>query len=122
MKKTLVIFGTLLAPGLAFAQGTGDLASFILVIGHIINLLVPMVSTLAVVYFFYGLAKYILNAGDEDKRKEAQGVMTWGVLALFIIVTIWGIIGFIQATIGNTAGPTGSQNIVIPAVNPGRVI
>jgi len=126
MKKTLVIFGTLAIPGLAFAQGTGDLASFVFVVGNIVNLLVPMVSTLAVVYFFYGLAKYILNSGDEDKRKEGKDIMIWGILAMFVIVTIWGIIGFIQATVGNTGGAWNNNaangTILTPNVTPSGIV
>ena len=121
MKKTLVIFGSLMAPWLASAQGTGDLASFVFVIGNIVNILVPIVSTLAVVYFFYGLATFILSAGDEDKAKKGKGIMIWGVVAMFIIVTIFGIIGFMQQTIGNVQGPTGTKDIFIPAVDPGTV-
>ena len=121
MKKTLVIFGSLMAPWLASAQGTGDLASFVFVIGNIVNILVPIVSTLAVVYFFYGLATFILSAGDEDKAKKGKGIMIWGVVAMFIIVTIFGIIGFMQQTIGNTIGPR-QQVIETPNVIPSGVI
>jgi len=123
MKKTLTFLGALVVPNIAFAipRPTGNLTSFVVYIGQIINVLVPLVSTLAVVYFFYGLAKYILNSGDEDKRKEGKDIMIWGILAMFVIVTIWGIIGFIQATVGNTTGPTGTLDITIPGVNPGQV-
>jgi hypothetical protein len=105
MKKIFTL-SALALPGIAFAQGTGDLTSFVEVMGNIVNLLVPLTSTLAVVFFFYGLAKYILNSGDEEKRKEGKSIMIWGILAMFVLVTIWGIIGFMQNTIGNEAGPT----------------
>jgi hypothetical protein len=119
-QKIFIALGVLATPFLASAQGTGDLTSFVLVVGHIVGLLVPLVSTLAIVFFFYGLAKYVLNAGDEEKKAEGKNIMIWGVLAMFVLVTIWGIIGFLQKTIGNTAGPTNIQ-IDLPDVAPSNV-
>jgi hypothetical protein len=113
-------FGVLATPFLASAQGTGDLTSFVRVIGNIVNLLVPLVSTLAIVFFFYGLAKYVLNAGDEEKKAEGKNIMIWGVLAMFVLVTIWGIIGFLQKTAGNTQGPA-NINIDLPDVVPSNI-
>jgi hypothetical protein len=120
MKKTLITLAALAAPLFAGAQGTGDLTSFVKVIGNIVNLLVPLVSTLAIVFFFYGLAKYVLNSGDEDKKEEGKNIMIWGVLAMFVLVTIWGIIGFLQKTAGNTAGPQ-NINVDLPDVVPSNI-
>lgn len=124
MKKTssivFVTLGAFALPLFAGAQGTGDLTGFVMVVGNIVNLLVPLVSTLAIVFFFYGLAKYVLNAGDEEKKAEGKNIMIWGVLAMFVLVTIWGIIGFLQKTIGNTSGPTNIA-IDLPDVKPANI-
>ena len=72
-------------------------------------------SGLCVAAFFYGLVKFIWNSGDAKKREEGKGIMTWGVIAMFVLVTIWGIIGFMQASIGNTQGP-GQIKIVTPVL------
>jgi len=99
---------------------TGDLGGFVNVVGVIVTLLVPIVSTLAIVFFFYGLAKYVLNSGDEEKKEEGKNIMIWGVLAMFVLVTIWGIVGFLQKTVGNTQGPN-NINIDLPDVHPSFV-
>lgn len=108
----------LVMPSLAAAQSGGDLTSFVITVQRIVNMLVPLVSTLAIVFFFYGLAMYILNSGNEEKKAEGRSIMIWGVLALFVLVTIWGIIGFLQKTVGNTAGPVGDLQINIPDISP----
>ena len=106
MKKTFIV-ALVVAPALAFAQNsTGDLTGLVGLLGGIVKLLVPIVSTLAILFFFWGLAKYILNSGDEDKRAEGKDIMIWGILALFVMVTIWGILGFMQKTLGNNSGAT----------------
>jgi hypothetical protein len=113
----LIALGSFAVPFIAAAQ---DLTSFVITIGRIVNLLVPLVSTLAIVFFFYGLAKYVLNAGDEEKKEEGKNIMIWGVLAMFVLVTIWGIIGFLQNTAGNNTSPV-NVNIDLPDVSPSVV-
>ena len=56
--------------------------------------LVPLAFILAVLFFFWGIAKYIWSV-DQDKDK-AKKVMVWGVIALFVMSSIWGIIYFIR--------------------------
>lgn|SRR3989344_4237679 len=66
--------------------------------GELINLATPIVVALALLYFFWGLAQYILNASNEEKKKEGKAIMIWGILALFIMVSVWGIINVVRTT------------------------
>lgn len=67
-------------------------------IANLINLATPIVVALALLYFFWGLAQYILNAGNEEKKKQGRDIMIWGILALFIMVSVWGIINVVRDT------------------------
>ncbi|HYC83530.1 MAG TPA: pilin [Candidatus Paceibacterota bacterium] len=69
----------------------------------ILSMAVGLLITLAIVFFFWGLAKYILNAGDEKKKEDGKRTMIWGILALFVMVSVWGIIGILQETFGFSA-------------------
>jgi hypothetical protein len=120
-QKSSIAFITLGAFAMPFFASAQDLTSFVRTIGNIVNLLVPIVSTLAIVFFFFGLAKYVLNAGDEEKKAEGKNIMIWGVLAMFVLVTIWGIIAFLQQTVGNT-GNVQNINIDLPDIRPSRVL
>lgn len=75
-----------------------DLYGILEIFGDLINLATPIVVALALLYFFWGLASYILKAGDDDGRKKARETMIWGILALFIMVSVWGIINVIRDT------------------------
>lgn len=66
-------------------------------IDNLIDLLIPIAFSLALLFFFWGLAKFIFHAGDQKTVEEGKRRMLWGVIALFVIVSIWGIIQFIQA-------------------------
>ena len=83
------------------------------VIGNIIWSLGWMLPLLAFIAFFYGLARFLLSAGDVKAAEEGKGIMTWGVLALFVMVSIMGIIAFMDRSLGTNVGP-GLVNIVVP--------
>lgn len=60
----------------------------------IVSVLIPLAFGLCLMYFFWGVAKYIKSIGSE--KDEGKQVMVWGILALFIVSSIWGIISFIR--------------------------
>jgi succinate dehydrogenase/fumarate reductase cytochrome b subunit len=105
MKKTLSAIAIYALPVMAFAQTNarfdfGYFTSAITNIGNIINLLLPITVAAALLFFFYGLAKFVLNAGDEDARSEAKQMMIWGVVALFVMVSVWGLVSFLGSIVG----------------------
>ena len=63
--------------------------------------LLPLVVSLALLAFFWGVIRFILNINRGADSKEAgRGVLVWGVIALFVMVSIWGIVRFLQDTLG----------------------
>ena len=48
--------------------------------------------------FFYGIVLFIFNTEDDTKRKEGKVWMIWSVIALFVMITIWGIVGILTNT------------------------
>jgi len=71
--------------------------------GEIVGILIPILIALAFLVFVWGLITFILSSGDEAAKDEGKRRMIWGVIALFVIVSIWGIIGLLQ-TITSTDG------------------
>ena len=87
-------------------------------VGTIVDSLVGVLMTLAIIAFFWGLVKYIWNAGDEEKRKDGKWMMIWSVVALFVMVSIWGLVGFIGSAVG--IDPNDNSSILGPdQLNPG---
>jgi ribose/xylose/arabinose/galactoside ABC-type transport system permease subunit len=62
--------------------------------------LIPFLSTLAFLVFVYGVARFIRSAGNEKEIKDSKNLLIWGVIGLFVLVTIWGIIAFLQSEFG----------------------
>jgi len=66
----------------------------------LIRTAVPVIYALALFVFFLGLVKFIVKAGDEKAIAEGKNLMKWGIIALFIMTSIWGILRFAHQDIG----------------------
>jgi predicted Na+-dependent transporter len=60
----------------------------------IINMLIPAFIGLLLIYFFWGLAKYV-KGGDEKAMAEARSTMIHGVIAIFAAAAIWGLVNLL---------------------------
>lgn len=116
------VVGSMFAPIVALAQfnntntSTGTEAVDILDdIKEILDTVIPILVTLGVVFLIWGVVSYI-TAKEEDKKKEARGMMINGAIGLFFILAIWGIIGLISSTFGIGVGGNINSNTMIPGV------
>lgn len=61
---------------------------------------IPLLIALAVVAFIWGVVSQVLNPDNEEKKKQGKQYMIWGIIALFVIISIWGLVGVLSKTIG----------------------
>lgn len=103
MKKTFKFFVPVFSlaaflPFVAFAQ-TDDAFSVLNTIFNILNSVIKLLIILAVVYFIWGVVKFLIAKGGED-RDEGKNIIKNGLIGLFLIVAFWGIIRIVQNTFG----------------------
>jgi len=66
----------------------------------IINVvIIPMLFALATLFFLWGVLQFI-RTSDSTKRKEAQKTIWAGLIGLFVMVSLWGIIAILGTTLG----------------------
>lgn len=117
MKKIVkIVAGSAWAlPVLAFAQqaNASYLISFIDSAKLVLDRLVVFLIALAVVWFIWNVIRYTMSS-DEEKRGEAKNQMVWGIVAIAVIISIWGLVAILQNIFGvNTAG-AGNVNNLLP--------
>jgi hypothetical protein len=100
--KKFIVTALAFAPVLTFAQTLNSTTNLFRSFGNLVNIALPIVVGLALLGFFWGLARFIFSAGDEEARKGAKDLMIYSVIALFIMVSIWGIINFLATDLGVT--------------------
>ncbi|OGI63293.1 hypothetical protein A2818_02805 [Candidatus Nomurabacteria bacterium RIFCSPHIGHO2_01_FULL_40_12] len=77
------------------------LDSFIGNVGElIINPLIYLLFALAVAYFLYGVAEFILNGDNEEKKTTGKSHMLWGIIGITIMMGVWGILNVLLNTLG----------------------
>ena len=109
------ILGGQITIGVGATQGQvngGALLQLLALAQTIVARLVPFAVGLAVLAFFWFLIMFIVKSGDETERKKTIHGMGYSILALFIMVSIWGIIGFL----GSVTGIGQGGSVPIPGV------
>jgi hypothetical protein len=96
-------------PEIAFAQATFE--TIVGTVGDLLDLLIPIIVTLAVVIFFWGLALFLVKV-DEEKEK-GRSIMIYGVLVLFVMIAIWGLVELLANTFDIHTG----GSVTPPSVN-----
>lgn len=67
-----------------------------------------LLVALTVFVFAYGLMKYMFKGqGSDTARSEGRQLMLWGVIGLFVMTSVWGLVAIFASVIGHTG-------IVIP--------
>lgn len=107
MKKSSTFFTagvaaalTTLTPLVARAAAQG-VKALIISAHNLINVLIGIVASCAFLFFVWGLAKFILHVnGDESAVEEGKAFMKWGIIALFVMLSIWGIVNFLISASG----------------------
>jgi hypothetical protein len=95
---TIAIIPTLFATNIhisyAAPQSFEDLISKII---GIINIIIPGLITLAIVLFFYHTGRGIFGDAQSggDAKTKLKDTLLWGVIIIFVMVSIWGILNLI---------------------------
>ena len=96
------------ATPLVAAAAVTDLASLVAKIIAIVNTVLPAIMAIAALVFVWGIAQYVMSAGNEEARKTGQQKIMYGLIGLFILVSFWGILAIITKTfdLGTATVPT----------------
>lgn len=100
------------APNVLYRQGggvgvqTSPLQAAIGRITGVVAAAIPVLIGLGVLFFVWGVFNY-LRSENVDKKAAAVTYITWGVVLLFVLVSVWGLVYMIGQTVGvNTARGT----------------
>ena len=101
-KLTKILTATLMMlPVIASAQ-LGGLGNLIGEVDLLMSILIRVVMAIALLTFFWGLVKFIFPQGSETAKVEAKKIMLWGLIALFVMVSVWGLVRFMQDALSLT--------------------
>jgi hypothetical protein len=102
LKVTFLSASMLMLPAVASAQGvtaSQGLEGTMSVVSRLVNGAVGLLITLAILVFFWGIIRYIFGGGGTAKS-EGLKYMLYGIITIFVMVSIWGIVALLQNTFG----------------------
>jgi hypothetical protein len=77
-----------------------DFRSLMQLFADLLGSFMGVLYMVAFVAFFWGIAIFILNTNDDKKRQEGKAWMFWSIIALFVMITIWGLVKLLVDTVG----------------------
>ena len=131
MKKILTILSLVTTSfAVAFAQATitignaaaqgqvngGALLQLLGLAQVLVTRLLPFAIGAAVLVFFWFLIQFIIKGNADPTAKDASlKGMGYSIFALFVMVSIWGIIGFMGSVFGiNQGGNVPTPGVPVP--------
>ncbi|MBI2475971.1 MAG: hypothetical protein HYV67_01900 [Candidatus Taylorbacteria bacterium] len=95
-------------------SGIGGL---ITALNRIINYIIPFLIGLAVLVVIYGVFSFISNAADEEARANAKQFIIWGIIGIFIMLSVWGLVTILENSLNLSKDISG---VTVPTV-PGDI-
>ena len=67
---------------------------------YIINPIIGLLFAAALVLFMWGGVQLIWGANTDDSREKGKNHLLWGIIGMFIMVSVYGILNLITSTFG----------------------
>jgi hypothetical protein len=101
MKKILSLL-TVFSPAIVFAQADVPVArtidGLLNWVIYIAGRALPLLILAALVLFLFGIVKRFFWSKDDANKGEAGRYILWGVVALFVMVSVWGLVNLLRGS------------------------
>lgn len=106
---TIIIFSLFLSARAHAQFESQNITSLLKSISRLINdTIIPLFIAGTLAYIIYAVVTFIAAGDDSQKREERKKQIFWGVIGLFVMLSIWGLIG----VIGNSFSIFGGKLVV----------
>lgn len=120
--KKIIAFVAFLTPAIALAQTTGGKLNAInnvndlgVKAADIINTVTYLLVAVAVIFIVWNVVRYLILPSGAEGKAAVGGNILWGIVGLFIIVSIWGLVNILT----NTFATNGTKQ---PIPNSGNIV
>lgn len=62
----------------------------------IINFAIPMLIAATLLMYFYHAGRGVMKSSSGENKSEMKEQLFWGAIILFVMISIWGILGFLE--------------------------
>jgi len=110
--KKIIPFGLMAMP---FAAGAVESANDLFnLVEEILGKLAPMLIAVAVIILLVAIVNYIRAGEEEEKRDKAKSLMIYGIIGLFVMVSLWGLVAILSGTFNLSNDIPDTVNDLLP--------
>jgi len=107
---SLILAAALWAASMRMAEAAqSKIATIIVNAIGLVKLAAELAWMIALVVFGWGIVRLIVASGNQEELKKAKGFLWWGIIGMFVLASIVGIIFVLQSDLG-----VGGGGIVTP--------
>ncbi|MCF7865197.1 MAG: pilin [Candidatus Pacebacteria bacterium] len=93
-------------------MGATGIFAIIQMIKELINVVMPLIIAMTVLVFIWGIFRMVTSS-DGAAREEARGYITWGIVALFVMVSVWGLVNILVTSLHlNNSTPQNLEQLI----------
>lgn len=96
-----------------------SLTDIIVILTNLLRVAVPVLAALALLFFFWGMAQFILAADNTEERKKGQDRIIWGLVSLFVIMSVAALVTLLQQTVFGSLGSGAGSGYSVDHTNTG---
>jgi len=60
--------------------------------------IVPFIFAISFLVFIWGVFQYVIYP-SEEKKTEGKQIILWGIIAFFVMLSVWGIVNLINSSL-----------------------
>ena len=95
--KKIIAFLLASSPAVVLAQAQiTDINTVATKATNIGNMVIGLAISIAVLWIIVNVVRYLIATNDPDKRKEGGQGILYGVIGLFVILSIWGLVAILR--------------------------
>lgn|SRR3989344_1323248 len=108
-----------IVPHVVFAAAPNTFADFVNIIVGILGLILPLLVSIGLVVFLWGVVKFMASGGSEEKLEQGKNMIVYGIIAILVMISVWWLVYVLQRTFfPRTAIPPLMDNSLIDFGTP----
>jgi len=99
--------GNIVDPATVLATRPATVIDLITRVNVVGSRIIPFLIGIAVFIIILGILNYVRQGDNEEKRAEGRMFIIWGVVSIFIMLSVWGLVNILIGTFNfDNAVPT----------------
>lgn len=115
--RVLVLIAIVALPIMASAALDSLDEGFRTIMALINSYIIPLIIGIGGLYFMWGVVQYVTAGDSEDKKSAGRSMMIYGIIALFVMISVWGLVNLLSGTFDLEENLPSSEIPKIPSAN-----